>query len=101
MKNLIENILEMNLTNGLIILLVTIFVIKFKSVHINDIFEKIFYVISIVLLFYFLGNIILDLRDEKTFSLRNGLWGGFFLLNTIIQRKIWFKTEDVVNSDKE
>ena len=51
-------------------------------------------------LYYFLGNIILDLMDEKPFSLRNGLWGGFFLLNTIIQRKIWFKTDDVFNSDK-
>ena len=101
MKNLIENILEMNLTNGLIILLVTIFVIKFKSVQLNDIFEKIFYIISIVLIFYFLGNIILDLRDEKSFSLRNGLWGGFFLLNTIIQRKIWLKSSDVVNSEEE
>ena len=101
MKNLIENILEMNLTNGLIILLVTIFVIKFKSVQLNDIFEKIFYIISIVLIFYFLGNIILDLRDEKPFSLRNGLWGSLFLLNIIIQRKIWFKTDDVINSDKE
>ena len=101
MKNLIENILEMNLTNGLIILLVTIFVIKFKSVQLNDILEKIFYIISIVLIFYFLGNIILDLRDEKPFSLRNGLWGGFFLLNTIIQRKIWLKSSDIVNSEEE
>ena len=101
MKNLIENIFEMNLTNGLIILLVTIFVIKFKSVQLNDIFERIFYIISILLIFYFLGNIILDLRDEKPFSLRNGLWGGFFLLNTIIQRKIWLKSSDVVNSEEE
>ena len=36
MKNLIQNILEMNLDNSLIILLVTISVINFKSVHLND-----------------------------------------------------------------
>ena len=91
----------MNLSDSLIILLVTILVINFKSIHLNDLFEKIFYIISIVLLFYFCGNIFLDIMNEKSFSLRNSLWGGLFLLNTIIQRKIWFKTEDVVNSDKE
>ena len=101
MKNLIQNVLEMNLDNGLIILLVTISVINFKSVHLNDIFEKIFYVISVLLLFYFLGNIILDFMNEEPFSLRNGLWGGLFLLNIIIQRKIWLKSSDVVNTKEE
>ena len=101
MKNLIQNILEMNLDNSLIILLVTISVINFKSVHLNDIFEKIFYVISFLLLFYFLGNIILDFMNEEPFSLRNGLWGGLFLLDIIIKRKIWLKSSDVVNSEEE
>ena len=101
MKNLIQNVLEMNLDNDLIILLVTIFVLNFKSVHLNDIFEKIFYVISFLLLFYFLGNIILDFMNKEPFSLRNGLWGGLFLLNTIIQRKIWLKGSDVVSSKVE
>ena len=101
MKNLIQNVLEMNLDNDLIILLVTIFVLNFKSVHLNDIFEKIFYVISVLLLFYFLGNIILDFMNEEPFSLRNGLWGGLFLLNTIIQRKIWLKSSDVMNPEEK
>ena len=101
MEEVFSNILEMNLDNSLIILLVTISVINFKSVHLNDIFEKIFYVISVLLLFYFLGNIILDFMNEEPFSLRNGLWGGLFLLNTIIQRKIWLKGSDVVSSEEE
>ena len=101
MKNLIQNILDMNLDNSLIILLVTIFVINFKSIQLNDIFEKIFYVISVLLLFFFLGNIILDFINEEPFSLRNGLWGGLFLLNTIIQRKIWLKSSNVVSSKVE
>ena len=65
MKNLIQNILEIHLDNSLIILLVTISVINFKSVHLNDIFEKIFYVISVLLLFDFLDNIILGKQVDK------------------------------------
>ena len=100
MKNIVQNIFEINLTNGLIILLITFFAIKYKSVHINDTFEKIFYVFSIVLLFYFCSNIVLDFMKEKPFSLRNALWISLFLLNTIIQRKIWFKTNDIINSNE-
>ena len=91
----------MNLDNGLIILLVTIFVLNFKSVRLNDIFEKIFYVISVLLLFYFLSKIVLDFMNEEALSLRNVLWGGLFLLNNIIQRKIWLENSDVVKIQKK
>ena len=60
---------------------------KMKKIFQNETVEKIFYFISIGLLVFFLGRIVLDVVDDQPFSWRNVIWSIFFFFNTLMYTK--------------
>tara|TARA_B100002019_G_C21068679_1_gene497870 strand:+ start:314 stop:538 length:225 start_codon:yes stop_codon:yes gene_type:complete len=60
---------------------------KMKKIFQNETVEKIFYFISIGLLVFFLGRIVLDVVDDQPFSWRNVIWSVFFFTQFFTYRK--------------